>query len=496
MDPLRAYRRLTAAATGIAQPIATRRHHHMSGRPLVVVCYHLSGDPGAPIGFLYGTDRTKPAIEVIGEPRNRELRFRGLERLARGINAYITEFAALAPILDRDGQPRLTRNRDSVVVALDAPQLVVPNTSTAEWLSVLARSALWLRTDGDHPVDPELPLFAQHLMHLTGRRAIPGSSNLVAATESVGMHWITGQTHFEDANIATVLSWVDPEWLLPSWFDGVDLPQHSDDAIKRAEMLPSAGPVPDPSWDRTELEPAISRFNAKASCDPGPALAELGKLIESALTPAWTACWRSIDLLRKLPEATSAPTRWEADRRAWGMHVQRVTAGRANFRRHRTTVQNARLLSLNEDVQAQLEVAMAFDDPLVMARHIAAGDAIEGEVVELDSSNFVLGPTGHRRSRPIITVIPDDEVLLPIGTEVAWADDARIRGEISRLPSTDANLEVTISAGMRSASLPIPGTRGIFTALIPPARYPETVPDEVPWTHGVAIETETGVEFA
>lgn len=495
MDPLLAYRRLTAAATGTAQPIAARRHQHVGGRPLVICCYHLSGDPGAPIGFLYGTDHAKPEIEVIGEPRNRELRFRGLERLARSINAYFNDFTSLTPIVDQHGQPRLTRNGDPIVVALDAPQLFVPNGATAEWLGVLARSALWLRSDGDHPVDPELPLFARHLMHLSGRRAVPGSSNLLAATESLGMHWVTGQTHFEDANIATLLSWVDPEWLRSSWFDGLALPQDGRDASRQAEMLPSAGPVPDPSWDRTALEPAIAQFNSEAVGDSRTALAELRTLVAEELTPAWVACWRAIGVLGQLPEAASVPSRWEYDRRAWGMHVQRVTEGRATFRRYRTMVQNARLLNLNEDVNTQFEVAMAFDDPLVMARHVAAGDAIEGEVVGVDNSHFILGPTGHRRSRPIITVIADDEVLLPVGTELVWADDARIRGEISHLPSTDGILEVTINSGMRSTSLPTPGTRGIFTALIPPARYPETVPDEVPWTHDTPTP-ERGFEFA
>jgi hypothetical protein len=495
MDPLSAYRRLTAAATGIAQPIATRRHYHASDEPLVVCCYHLSGDPGAPIGFLYGTDRTKPEIDVIGEPRNRELRFRGLERFARNINSYIGKFTSVTPIADRHGQPRLTHNGDPLVAALDAPQLLVPNVATAQWLGVLARSALWLRTDGDHPVDPELPLMARHLMHLSERRAIPGSSNLLSATEWLGMHWITGQTHFEDANVATMLSWVDPEWPRPSWFDGLEHPPLDHHAASRAELLPSAGPVPDPAWDKTELEPAIARFNAEDAGNEGVAHAQIRTLLATALTPAWTACWRSIDLLRQLPEANSVPSRWEADRRAWGMHAQRAATGRANFRRHRSMVQNARLLTLNEDVQAQFEVAVAFDDPLVMARHVAAGDAIEGEVVSLDRSNFVLGPTGHSRSRPIISITPDDEVLLPVGTEVVWADDARIRGEISRLPSTDGTLEVTVNAGMRSASMPNPGTRGIFSALIPPARYPETVPDEVPWTHGIP-PSERGFEIA
>jgi hypothetical protein len=149
-------------------------------------------------------------------------------------------------------------------------------------------------------------------------------------------------------------------------------------------------------------------------------------------------------------------------------------------------------LGINEEALAQLEVAMALDDPLVMARHVAAGNAIEGTVVARDDSNQVVGPTGRRRSRPIITLRADEPVLQPLGTELVWAADVRVRGEICGLPLGPGDpITIMVTAGMRAGDVPLPGQRGIFTTLIPPNHYPDTVPDEVPWTHQTAMAATT-----
>ena len=244
MDAFLAHQRLSAAATRTAQPIASRRHRHVSTRPMVLCCYHLAGDPGAPLAFLYGTDNSSPNLVVIGEPRNRDLRFRELECLARGINQYLNQFRARTVVLDRDGRPKLSREGEVRTLADDAPQLVVPNAATADWLTVLARSTVWLRTDGDYAVDPELPRFGAHLTHLTEHRAIPGSANIVAATKLLDLHWTSGQTDYEDANLATLLSWIDPTWMNPAWFEPWVRPIDGCDAAAVAESLPSAGRFP------------------------------------------------------------------------------------------------------------------------------------------------------------------------------------------------------------------------------------------------------------
>ena len=130
------------------------------------------------------------------------------------------------------------------------------------------------------------------------------------------------------------------------------------------------------------------------------------------------------------------PTRWENDRVAWTSHLDRDEAGRAHYRRHRTAIQSARLLGATEEAVAEVEAAMALDDPLVMARHVVVGDAIEGRIIERDDAHRELGPSGRRIvARPIVKTVPDDEVLQPVGTRLVWAPDPRVRGEIYRVPA-------------------------------------------------------------
>lgn len=483
MDQLLAHRRLTAAAVGIAQPVATMRHVHVAAKPLVVCAYHLAGDPGAPLGFVYGDDRDDPGIIVIGEPRNRDLRFRGLERFAEDVNAWLERFRACTVVRDRHGRPRQSRAGGVQRLADDAPQLIVPNLSTVEWLGILARSTVWLRTDGAYPVDPALPRFGGHLTHLTGRRAVAGSANVMAATELLDRHWASGQTDFEDANLATLLAWVDPAWMDPSWTGGAT-PVDAVSAASIAETLPSAGPVPDPTWDEQELEELIAAFNrARRGGRPVAAAEEaLRAAVGQALQPAWAASWRAIDAVRALPEAPSVAGRWEVDRWAWTSHLNRVDADRAFFRRYRTAIQSARLLAASEEAAAAVEADMAFDDPLVMARHVAAGAAIEGTVIGRDDDHRVPGPSGRRNRRPLLRIRCDDAVLLPVGTELTWAGDTRVQGVIPDPPAGDV-LTIMVTAGMRVGAVPSRGDHGFFASFSRPTRYPSTLPDSVPWTH-------------
>jgi hypothetical protein len=491
MDAFLAHQRLIAAHTRIAQPTATMCHRRVSPRPMVMCAYHLAGDPGAPVGFLYGTHIDSPNVIVIGEPRNRDLRFRGLERLAQALNAYFDDFRTCSPVLDRYGQPKLRSDGMERSVADDAPQLVVPNSGTADWLALLARSTVWLRTEGEFAVDPVLPRFGAHLTHLAGRRALPGSADIIAATELLDLHWTTGQTDFEDANLATLLSWIDPTWISPAWFPSWTSPFSGVEAAKMAETLPSAGPVPDPIWDMQTLEPAVAAFNAARSegRSTGRELADLEAVLVDALTPAWTASWRALCAVGGMTEAASVQRRWETDRWAWTSHLNRSDAGRAFFRRQRTAVQSARLLDATENAAAEVQAAMALDDPLVMARYVAAGEAIEGTVVDRDDAHFELGPSGKRQvERPIIKLAADDAVLQPVGTRVVWVPDLRVRGEIHRLPITDDGaVEIKITNGMRTGAMPGRGDRGCFTTIAPPTRYPHTVPDTVPWTHALPV---------
>src|SRR5690606_21727798 len=98
----------------------------------------------------------------------------------------------------------------------------------------------------------ELPVLATTGAHLTffgTRRDIPGSSLVLAATDLLTTHWVTGQTPAEDANLATVLAWIDPR-------DG----RTGAEAAEEAETRPPAGPVSDPRWDRAVLRPLVGAY--------------------------------------------------------------------------------------------------------------------------------------------------------------------------------------------------------------------------------------------
>ncbi len=194
MNALHTHQALLAATEGRAIAKTTRRHVHLSERPLVLVGYHLAGDPGAPLALIWGTNRDEePHCMVVPEPRNRGLRFEALAEFATEFLAYLCEF----------------EDYDETDVCVDAPQLVVPNTATANWLvGIVGRFTRNLRTDGDMPAPPSVPLAGKHLSFFAD--LMPGSCLVLAATDALTSHWQTGQLPSEDLNLAALLGWIDP----------------------------------------------------------------------------------------------------------------------------------------------------------------------------------------------------------------------------------------------------------------------------------------------
>ena len=98
-------------------------------------------------------------------------------------------------------------------MCLDAPQLVVPNAATADWLGgIVGRFTRNLRSDGDAPAPLSVPLAGKHLSFFAD--LLPGSSLVLAATDALTIHWQTGQLPSEDLNLAALLGWIDPR---PAW---------------------------------------------------------------------------------------------------------------------------------------------------------------------------------------------------------------------------------------------------------------------------------------
>lgn len=473
------YLRLRAARARRARPRATRRHAHLVDRPLVVVGYHLAGDPGAPVALRYGTAPETGRTVVVGEPRDRTLRFARLAVFAADLLRYLALSAGRAI------EARTVRGRPQTEsLCPDAPQLVCPNPSTAAWLTdTLGRSLRFLRPGGEYPVDPGLPVAGAHLTFFAGQRVLPGSCLVLAATDLLTTHWVTGQTPAEDADLGTVLSWVDP----PVGSDGPA-------AALAAEARPPAGPVSDPGWDRDVLQPLIGEYG-RVRADEVPqeqAEIELAAACCDALRTPWQDCWAALDLMRALPEAAHVGERWRADRRAWTAHLERVATGTAYFRRRLDELQSLRFLYELERRTVALARQMALDDPLLMAAQVAAGDALTGELAGRDCQHRVAGARGRALLRPVLRLRPAVRFDRPAGTELWWAADPGVRVEVTSVDG-DGTVALRVVAGAcQSAAraeriLPAVGARMTFVGF-DDQRFPDRLPEQLPWTHAPARE--------
>jgi hypothetical protein len=473
------YLRLRAAHAGRAERLCARRHVHLSQRPLVVVGYHLAGEPGAPVALRYGSRPDDSHTLVVPEPRDRTLRFARLARFAADLARYLDRFSRRAPAPSGSPGPA-----GAGPLCVDAPQLLCPNAATAQWLTdALGRQLRYLRPDGPHPVDPSLPTAGAHLTFFAEQRVLPGSCLVLTATELLTTHWCTGQLPVEDQHLGAVLAWVDPP-------PGTTGPE----AALVAEQQPPAGPLSDPAWDRERLQPLIGEY-ARAG-EAGPAVeAELAQECADVLEQAWQDTWRARDLVAALPEAAHVPQRWDQDRRAWTRHLDRVVAGTANFRIRQDQLRSFRFLHELERRTVALARQMALDDPVRLAAQVAAGDALAGEVVERDCAHRIASASGRRRLvRPLLRLRPVVPFHRPAGTELWWTENTRVRVEI-RGVDDGGLVELMVVAGANRSveeaerTLPAPGARMAFVDS-DEDRFPDVLPERLPWTHEPAGEEE------
>jgi hypothetical protein len=460
VNALKTHQALLAATERRAVAKTTRRHVHLNPRPLVLGGYHLAGDLGAPLALLWGTSRgEEPQCMVVPEPRNRGLRFEALAQFGAAFLAYLSDF----------------EDRDEDGMCVDAPQLVVANAATADWLGgIVGRFTRNLRTDGDSPTPPAVPLAGKHLSFFADR--MPGSSLVVAATDALATHWQTGQLPSEDLNLAALLGWIDP----PAGMDG---PQ----AARVGEDLPPAGPDSDPNWDADTLAELIQDWHAADDeAARSTVRRELEGEIREQLTPAWDSCWRALGLLDSLPAANHVASRWGLDRRSWTDHSDRIAEDRAYFRNIPTPVQSAARLRFLEGRTEELQREMAWDDPLVMAAVVASGEALAGRVVEADLGRRIPNANGRMVRRPVITIEPALEFTRPAGTTLFLSTSPGVKLEV--LPSDASGLiraEVLRGANQNSTIGLLPGLEDevVLSPYGRPEFYQRSRVEDIPWTH-------------
>lgn len=502
--------RLEAVRSGRAQPSATVRHRHLSGRPLVLVPLTTAGEAGAPLGALVGTERDAPRLLVVPQPRDRDLRFAFLAELADVVLPYIDSYAEVVEAAERNETDPETGKRVKVEVELcaDAPQLIVPSRAGIEFVRLLGRSMRFRRTaeqepEAPHPAPPRVPLLGRWLTHYGERARVPGSSLLLALTEVLSRHWATGQSSLEDQHLGALLAWIDPA-------DGESGAQ----AALRAEvgrdahgqlLCPPAGPATDPAFDNKLLAPAIERYDrartglaaAEDGLEADDRLGELtaaeGRiraLVAAQTQPTWDAVWRGLDLLRELPEGAHVADRWTRDRWSFTGHRDRITAGEPPQPRRDDAVTAANKLATREREQARLEAQEALDDPLVMAGRRLTGEAFAGEVTDV----VMAYSEGKRPSpRPLITVRTEDRPHLGERTKVFRSLGGKPQSAEFVGHEEDGALVVLrivdkMGRGKEpeAGSVPEKGEGLCFTLFEHEQRGGAKLPDpeETPWTHG------------
>ncbi|MEU3411585.1 hypothetical protein ABZ760_09970 [Streptomyces sp. NPDC006658] len=509
MSLITALARLEAVDSGRAQPVATVRHRHLSGRPLVFVPLTTAGETGAPLGALVGTERDAPRLLVVPQPRDRDLRFAFLADLADIVLPYLESYADAVEAAERTETDPETGKRVKVAAELcaDAPQLIVPSRTGLDFVRLLGRSMRFRRTadqdpDAPYPAPPRVPLLGRWLTHYGERSRVPGSSLLLALTEVLSRHWATGQSGLEDEHLGALLAWIDP----PAEVSGAE-------AARRAELArdadgqllcPPAGPATDPAFDNRLLAPAIERYDRArtalaAAEDPLEADARLAALtraerevrdlVESRTRPTWDAVWRGLDLLRALPAGAHVEGRWLRDRWSFTAHRDRVRAGEPPQPRRDDAVTAANKLATREREQARLEAQEALDDPLVMAGRRLAGEAFAGEVTDV----VMAYSEGRRPSpRPLVTVRTDDRPHLAERARVYRSLDGRPQSAEFVGSEAEGVLTLRVLDRMGRGKEPEPGSvpekgdRVCFTLFEHEQRGGAKLPDpeETPWTHG------------
>jgi len=506
MSTLTALARALAAERGIAQPICTVRHVHVSDRPLVLIPLALAGEANAPLAVMVGADRQSPRLIVVHQPRNRDQRFAFAARLAGIVLAHVDSYRTAAVVTPEVGGQPAERDRD-------APQIIVPNPAGIGFIRLLGRSTRFRRSTGEHAVDPVVPVLGRWLTFFAERSEYPGSCLLLAATEALALHWASGQSPVEDLNLAALLGWIDP----PPEMTGYEGAIAAEDPV----IWPPAGPATDPTFDNEILAPLIAACGRSGVSDAvrERSRSSLETALSAQLVPTWTLVWRAIEMLRALPAAGRLAARWDADKGAFTSYAEFLRDGGPPQPRRDSAVAAARRLNWLERTQASYAAQRALDDPLVLADYRLTGEAFGGPVTAAEPDR--LDTAGKRRKlRPLITLATEDPIRVEPGAVLvsparpgqsarvvsvsarspdlpgaapgsgAWSPPNAVFGAEASRPPAEVVLE--LSGGMGRAltaapgSVPVVGERLCYTTLTDSYQMHGLFParEETPWTHG------------
>ena len=325
---------------------------------------------------------------------------------------------------------------------------------------------------------PSVPLLARWLTFFANAAEMAGSALLLNAVQALGLHWATGQSSAEDAQLAALLGWIDP----PPGSTGAEAARAAEDPAR----CPPAGPATDPVFDNLVLAPLLSSAE--------PDLAALTEVLRGHLRPTWELMWRSLDLLRELPAGSRVAGRWDGDRDTYSGFVQHLAEGGPPQPRRDGAVAAAARLHRLENAATRYATQRAFDDPLVMAEYRLTGAAFVGDVTLAKADR--IDDSGRRPVlRPRIMVVTTEPVRVEPGAALTSPARPGQKALVISVTAVDAyktEVLLELSGGMgrklvaEPGSVPEVGERLLLTTLSeayrPGGAFPD--PDQTPWTHG------------
>ena len=456
-----------ADQNGKAMPTALYCHRHVSAEPAMVVPFRVGGESFAVAAIAMGFAETDFGPLVVPDPRNRALFFDRITPFAIRFDQWFMSFAS---------------HRDEDEIAINAPQLIVPNLASAALLAAVGRRLAYINA-GAYQVDPAVIATGRHLLFLKEQLRVAGQQLVLPLAELLATHWATPQTPGERLSLPALAAWIDP----PA---GV----HGFDAALASEAADGVGPIP-PAHRDNEVFGLVESFAAasKTGDAAGAAAAEQGiqDHWSRILHNAWGSCWDALAKVRTLPLAASTLRRWQRDREAYTRHADwQQTGGRRRVRQ--TPRQAAETHSRLELADLAITVQEAIDDPLRMAPYVLRDEAVIGTVVRVDPDNTELSPGGQLRRYPIVTLETPERCGIPVGKQLWWTEDPnRARPWIVRevVPPTGASQPWTITlrrmvSATKHARLPVDRSDAAFSVhnlhdYLP--RFPAEA--DVPWTH-------------
>jgi hypothetical protein len=457
---------------GRANRTAMFRHRHLINSPIALVFWQLGAEPFSAAAVGFGSTRSDLDLIVAGDPRNRDLAFAALLRVARWFNPRFELAAA-----NRDS---VQRGSFSATRSISAPQILVANQTTVEMIGRLGRRLAYLRPDGAQPAPVELIRFGQHLLFLSRHSRIPGQQIVIPLDELVRTHWSTSQSDFERASLAALNAYIDTT--------GV----HGFYAAAERERE-AVGPVPDGDDDVT-VEPLVTEFNRLRGNSTEPAairslLQPIEQHYSRLVTRTWNLMWECYQREIAFPEAPSVSRRWDADRDAYTRHMDWIAiSGRRRTRD--TPRQAALLLSQLEESKALLEAEEACDDPLRMIPYLLEGKAVQGQVVSLDPEHREPGPRRVVR-RPLVTILSQDPCFMPVGKQLWWTRSAAGQSyeihQVSSGPDGQATVTLKLSTSTRGILMPGLGEHACFSIHTTSSPWRINLPEGEPWTHHPSV---------